>query len=203
MDQQADLLIPFVLDQFRIPNAGATLRKWRCRPLPLFNPMTTPQRCRLLLGLLTLGGLMQAPALEAEELYQLNTLCSTPTARFSCQVTAVNVGDTTEYRHSFGARTVAYRVIDQPYVRIEGQKSADAPWSSVKNATINFKTEELCFNNQAFCVKNPTFLADVLVNGGNAIQGRTQVGMVFASNGRVDVACFDDGCERLKEAIKR
>ena len=70
-------------------------------------PMTTPQRCRLLLGLLTLGSLWQAPALQAEELYQLNTTCSTPTARFSCQVTAVNVNDTTEYRHKFGTRTVA------------------------------------------------------------------------------------------------
>jgi len=166
--------------------------------------MTTPQRCRLLLGLLVLGSLWQAPALRAEELYQLNTTCSAGTSkRFACQVTAVNVDDTTEYRHSFGGRTVAYRVIDSPYVRIEGQKSAGAPWSSVKNATINFKTQELCFNSRAFCVNNPTFLADVLVNGGNAIQGRTQVGMVFGSNGRVDVSCFDNGCNRLKEALKR
>jgi len=25
--------------------------------------------------------------------------------------------------------------------------------------------------------------------------------MVFAANGRVDIACFDNGCNRLKEAI--
>ena len=165
--------------------------------------MTTPQRCRLLLGLLTLGSLWHAPALQAEELYQLNTTCSTPTARFSCQVTAVNVNDTTEYRHKFGTRTVAYRVIDEPYVRIEGQKNAGAPWETVKNAMIDFKAQELWFNNRAFCVNNPTFLADVLINSGDAMQGRTKAGMAFGSNGRVDVACFDNGCNRLLEAIKQ
>lgn len=165
--------------------------------------MTTPHRCRLLLGLLTMGSLWQAPGLQAEELYSLDTTCSTGTAQpFACQVTAVNVDDTTEYRHSFGNRTVAYRVIDSPYVRIEGQNAAGAPWVSVKNATINFKTQQLCFNNQVFCVNNPTFLADVLVNSGDAMQGRTQAGMAFGSNGRVDVACFDEGCKRLMEAIK-
>jgi hypothetical protein len=166
--------------------------------------MTTPQRCRLLLGLLLLGGLVHAPSLQAEELYELDTTCRTGTTqRFACTVTATNVDDTTEYRHSFGGRNVAYRVIDSPYVRIEGQKATGAAWTSVKNATINFKTQELCFNNEAFCVNNPQFLTDVLVNGGDAIQGRTQVGMAFGSNGRVDVACFDNGCARLLEAIKR
>ena len=166
--------------------------------------MTTSQRCRLLLGLLTLGSLWHIPALQAEDLYNLDTTCSTGNAKpFACQVTAVNVGDTTEYRHSFGGRTVAYRVIDEPYVRIEGQKTAGSPWVTVKNATIDFKTQELCFNNRAFCVNNPTFLADVLINSGDAMQGRTKAGMAFGSNGRVDVACFDNGCNRLLEAIKQ
>ena len=166
--------------------------------------MTTQQQCRLLLGLLLMGGLVHAPSLQAEELYELDTTCRTGTRQpFACTVTATNVDDTTEYRHSFGGRSVSYRVIDSPYVRIEGQKAAGAAWTSVKNATINFKTQELCFNNEAFCVNNPQFLTDVLVNGGDAIQGRTQVGMAFGSNGRVDVACFDNGCARLLEAIKR
>jgi len=166
--------------------------------------MTTQQQCRLLLGLLLMGGIMHTPSLQAEELYTLETTCRSGTAQpFACTVTATNIDDTTEYRHSFGDRTVAYRVIDSPYVRIESQKTAGAPWMSVKNATINFKTQELCFNNQVFCVKNPTFLADVLVNSGDAIQGRTKAGMAFGSNGRVDVACFDNGCDRLLEAIKR
>jgi len=115
----------------------------------------------------------------------------------------VDVDDTTEYRHQFGSRTVSYRVIEDPYVRIEGRGSNSKPWTSVKNALINFKTEELCFNDEAFCVKNPSFLADVLINSGDAIQGRTRVGMAFGPSGRVDVACFDNGCDRLMEAIKQ
>mgnify|MGYP003327193957 CR=1 FL=1 len=128
--------------------------------------MTTPQRCRLLLGLLLMGGLVHAPSLQAEELYKLDTTCRAGKAQPSaCTVTATNVDDTTEYSHSFGGRSVSYRVIDSPYVRIEGQKAAGAAWTSVKNATVNFKTQELCFNNEAFCVNNPQFLTDVLVNG--------------------------------------
>jgi|TARA_X000000368_G_scaffold22040_1_gene17076 hypothetical protein len=170
----------------------------------MLKPMTTPQRCRLLLGLLTLGSLWQTPPLQAEELYTLKTTCSTSTEAqpFACTVTALNVNDTTEYHHRFGGRSVAYRVIDNPYVRIEGRQ-AGTPWNSVKSATINFKTQELCFNKRAFCVNNPTFLADVLVNSGDAMQGRTQVGMAFGRNGRVDVACFDEGCTRLLEILKR
>jgi hypothetical protein len=165
--------------------------------------MTTPQWCRLLLGLLALGSMLPAPALQAEELYSLETTCSTASSqRFSCTVTAMEVDDSTEYRHSFGNRTVAFRVIDTPYVRIEGQNAAGAAWTSVQNAMINFKTQELCFNSRAFCVNNPTFLADVLVNGGDAMQGRTRVGLAFGDNGRVEVACFDAGCQRLLEAMK-
>lgn len=171
-----------------------------CRP-----PMTTPLRCRVLMGVLALSsGLITASPIQAEELYSLDTTCSTGTAKpFACQVKAVNVDDTTEYRHRFNGRTVAYRVIDKPYVRIEGQRAADAPWATVKSAEINFKTQELCFNNRAFCVTNPTFLADVLLTSGDAMQGRTRVGLVFGTNGRVDVACFDEGCTRLLEAVKR
>lgn len=170
---------------------------------------TTPQpamptllRCRVLTGLTVLLGSLSASATVAQELYTLDTTCRNGNDNFACKVTASNVDDTTEYRHRFGARTVSYRVIDDPYVRIEGRASNSKPWTTVKNATVNFKTEELCFNNDAFCVKNPTFLADVLINSGDAMQGRTKVGMVFGSNGRVDVACFDEGCDRLKEAVK-
>ncbi len=52
-------------------------------------------------------------------------------------------------------------------------------------------------------MNNPTFLADVLIQGGDAIQGRTRIGMAFADNGRGAVACFDNGCDRLLEAIQK
>ena len=169
-------------------------------------PMTTPQRCRFLLGLLALCSLWQTPAVQAETLYQLDTTCSSTTRdkAFACTVTVVNVNDTTEYHHAFDrGRSVAYRVIDRPYVRIEGKQAAGAPWESVRNASINFRTQELCFNSRAFCVKNPRFLTDVLLNSGGAMQGRTEVGLAFGRHGRVDVACFDNGCKRLKEAIQQ
>lgn len=157
----------------------------------------------VLAGLVALLGSLSAPAVVAQELYSLDTTCRTGDRSFACRVQAIDVDDTTEYRHRFGSRTVSYRVIEDPYVRIEGRGSNAKPWISVKNALINFKTEELCFNDEAFCVKNPSFLADVLINSGDAMQGRTEVGMVFGPNGRVQVACFDNGCDRLKEAIKQ
>ncbi|EHA58643.1 hypothetical protein Syn8016DRAFT_2959 [Synechococcus sp. WH 8016] len=174
----------------------------RLRAFTLF--MLVSKRSKVLTALLALCSGLAAPAVIAEELYTINTTCSTPTSQnFSCQVQAVDVDDSTEYRHRFGSRTVSYRVMEDPYVRIEGRAQAGAAWTSVKNATINFKTEQLCFNSEAFCVNNPTFLADVLTQGGHAIQGRTRLGMAFADNGRVDVACFDNGCDRLMEAIQK
>ena len=165
-------------------------------------PMHTLLRCKVLTGLTVLLGSLSASATVAQDLYTLDTTCRNDNHSFACKVTASNVDNTTEYHHRFGARSVSYRVIDDPYVRIEGRASNTKPWTTVNNATINFKTEELCFNNDAFCVKNPTFLADVLINSGDAMQGRTKGGMVFGSDGRVDVACFDEGCDRLKEAVK-
>jgi hypothetical protein len=166
--------------------------------------MLVSKRNKVLTALLALCSGLGAPAVRAEELYLINTTCSTPISpNVSCQVQAIDVDDSTEYHHRFGSRAVSYRVMEDPYVRIEGRASNSAPWTSVNNASINFKTEELCFNSKAFCVNNPTFLADVLTQGGDAIQGRTRIGMAFAGNGRVDVTCFDNGCDRLKEAIQK
>jgi hypothetical protein len=166
--------------------------------------MLVSKRNKVLTALLALCSGLGAPAVLAEELYLINTTCSTPISpNVSCQVQAIDVDDSTEYHHRFGSRTVSYRVMEDPYVRIEGRASKSAPWTSVNNASINFKTEELCFNSKAFCVNNPTFLANVLTQGGDAIQGRTRIGMAFAGNGRVDVTCFDNGCDRLKEAIQK
>lgn len=166
--------------------------------------MLVSKRNKVLTALLALCSGLGAPAVLAEELYLINTTCSTPISpNVSCQVQAIDVDDSTEYHHRFGSRTVSYRVMEDPYVRIERRASKSAPWTSVNNASINFKTEELCFNSKAFCVNNPTFLADVLTQGGDAIQGRTRIGMAFAGNGRVDVTCFDNGCDRLKEAIQK
>jgi hypothetical protein len=161
----------------------------------------------LLGGALALLAGLQRPgqAQNADLIYSLNTTCSLGKGKPQpCQVEAVEVGEATEYRHQLGARTISYRILEDPYVRIEGRKAAGAPWTSVRNAWINFTTNELCFNDRAFCVVNPTFLADVKAEAqGPAFEGRETVGLAFGEAGRVDIACFDNGCRRLLEAIGR
>ena len=161
----------------------------------------------LLGGALALLAGLQRPgqAQNADVIYSLNTTCSLGKGKPQpCQVEAVEVGEATEYRHRLGARTISYRILEDPTVRIEGRKAASAPWTSVRNAWINFTTNELCFNDRAFCVVNPTFLADVKAEAqGPAFEGRETVGLAFGEAGRVDIACFDNGCRRLLEAIGR
>jgi len=161
----------------------------------------------LLLGsALGLAVAASPPALAQSELiYSLDTTCTIGQGKPQpCQVEALEVGDATEYRHRLGARTISYRILEDPYVRIEGRKSSGDPWSSVRNAWINFNTNQLCFNDRAFCVVNPTFLADVKADAkGPAFEDRQTVGLAFGPSGRVDIACFDDGCRRLLEAIGR
>ena len=142
---------------------------------------------------------------QSELIYSLDTTCTIGKGNPQpCQVEALEVGDATEYRHRLGARTISYRILEDPYVRIEGRKSSGDPWSSVRNAWINFNTNQLCFNDRAFCVVNPTFLADVKADAkGPAFDDRQTVGLAFSPSGRVDIACFDDGCRRLLEAIGR
>ena len=72
----------------------------------------------------------------------------------------------------------------------------------MRNAWICFSSNELCFNDRDFCVVNPTFLSDVKADAkAEAFQNRDTVGLAFGPQGRVDIACFDDGCRRLLEAI--
>lgn len=165
----------------------------------------------LLLGGALAGALGLAAAVprpvqaQTKVIYSRDTTCSLGKGKPQpCQVEAVEVGDATEYRHQLGARTISYRILEDPYVRIEGRKALGTPWGSVRNAWINFNTNELCFNDRAFCVVNPTFLADVKAEAeGPAFEGRETVGLAFGPSGRVDIACFDNGCRRLLEVIGR
>jgi hypothetical protein len=52
-------------------------------------------------------------------------------------------------------------------------------------------------------VVNPNYLNSVRQAAGTNFTGRDLVGLSFGSNGRVDVACFDEGCRRLREAIEQ
>lgn len=148
------------------------------------------------------GSLQVGPA-AAETLYTLESRCSLRGDSQPCIIEAVDVNDTTEYRHRIGERTIVYRISEEPTVRIEGRVDGGA-WKSVENAWIRFSANELCFNHGSFCVINPTFLDDVRADGsGSAFQGRETVGLSFGDQGRVEIACFDNGCTRLMEKLGR
>lgn len=150
------------------------------------------------------GGVALPRVAGAQPLYSLNTTCSIQRmAPLPCVVEAVEVGDATEYRHRVGNRTLVYRVFDDPYVRIEALNPTSNAWGPVRNASIRFSSNELCFNDRALCVVNPNDLNSVREEGGPALAGRDRMGLSFGSNGRTEIACFDDGCTRLLEAISQ
>lgn len=170
----------------------------------LFDSMTSLRLLALLGSAISLGAVALPRAADAQTLYSLNTTCSIQRmAPVPCVVEAVDVGEATEYRHRVGNRTLVYRVFDEPYVRIEALNPATNAWGPVRNATIRFSSNELCFNDRAFCVTNPNYLNSVREEGGPALAGRDRMGLSFGSNGRTEIACFDDGCTRLLEAITR
>ena len=143
-------------------------------------------------------------AAATQSLYTITTTCSIKgAAAVPCTVEAVDVGESTEYRHQIGTTKVTYRVFDDPYVRIEGLNAATGAWTPARNASIRFSTNQLCFNNRAFCVVNPNYLNSVREEAGPTYAGRDLVGLSFGDKGRVDIACFDDGCRRLREAIEQ
>ena len=147
-----------------------------------------------------------APGFAAgtQTLYRLTTTCTLKGgASVPCEVEAVDVGEATEYRHTIGGTKVVYRVFDDPYVRIEGLNPVTKRWMPVRNAFIRFSRNELCFNDRSFCVVNPNYLNSVREDAGTTFTGRDLVGLAFGTSGRVEVACYDDGCRRLREAIGR
>ncbi len=173
--------------------------------LPTHSPAHSMTRFRFLIpfGSAALVGAVAMPgAVMAQSLYTITTTCSLKgAAPVPCTVEAVDVGEATEYRHRIGATKVTYRVFDDPYVRVDGMDPATGSWIPARNASIRFSSNELCFNDRAFCVVNPNYLNSVRQEAGTNFTGRDLVGLSFGSKGRVDVACFDEGCRRLREAI--
>lgn len=153
------------------------------------------------LGLL---GMLEPLSARASTLYTLQTTCSLQGASPApCLVEAVDVGESTEYRHRIGSTTVVYRIFDEPYVRIEGRNPGSGNWMPVRNAVIHFPDNQLCFNDKALCVVNPNYLNSVREEAGSTLTGRELVGLAFGSHGRVEIVCFDEGCQRLVEALGR
>jgi hypothetical protein len=175
--------------------------------LPTHSPADAMTRFRFLMtfGSAALLGAVGMPGAGlAQPLYMITTTCSLKgAAPVPCTVEAVDMGEATEYRHRIGATKVTYRVFDDPYVRVDGMDPATGSWIPARNASIRFSRNELCFNDRAFCVVNPNYLNSVRQEAGPTYAGRDLVGLSFGTNGRVDIACFDDGCRRLREAIEQ
>jgi hypothetical protein len=150
---------------------------------------------------LLLGGLLLGSALavalpaRADTLYTLDTFCSLEgTDAVRCSVTAVNSGDTTEYRHRIGAKEFTFRISDKPYTRIELWDPVGKRWQSARSAAAVFSLNALCLNGTAFCVVNPNYLNSVREELGRAVNGRDVMEVTFGRDGRIHATCYDDGC---------
>jgi hypothetical protein len=163
---------------------------------PASNRRPSPLR----LGALLLGGTLAGSLLaglpgRADTLYTLDTFCSLEgTDAVRCSVTAVNDGDTTEYRHRIGTKEVLFRISDEPYTRLELWDAGGKRWRSARSAAAIFSLNALCLNGTAFCVVNPNYLNSVREDLGRAANGRDVMEVTFGRDGRIHATCYDDGC---------
>lgn len=165
-------------------------------PVIAFRSSSKPAlRLLLLTGLLfgsTLAGTLPS---HADTLYTLDTFCSlNGTDAVRCSVTAVNSGDTTEYRHRIGTKEVVFRISDQPYTRVELWDPAGKRWQSASSAAAIFSLNAICLNGTAFCAVNPNYLNSVREDLGRAANGRDVMEVTFGKDGRINATCYDEGC---------
>ena len=131
---------------------------------------------------------------RAEVLYSLQTKCSPrggpPVA---CQVEAVDEEGATLYRHTIGPTVRTLRISDQPS-RLSLWDASGNRWTSLRNAEMRFSTNTLCLNDRELCVVNPNYLNSVLQERPD-FRGRDLVRAHFNRDGRVDILCYDTGCD--------
>jgi hypothetical protein len=145
---------------------------------------------------LALGLSLQAGPSRAEVLYSLQTKCSLKgAAPVPCTVEAVNEDGATLYRHSIGDTTHTLRISDQPS-RFTLWDATAKSWQPLRNAAVRFSTNTLCLNDEALCVVNPNYLNSLLQERPD-FRGRDLVRAHFATSGRVDILCYDTGCDRV------
>ncbi|MEB3304192.1 MAG: hypothetical protein VKK99_06320 [Cyanobacteriota bacterium] len=150
-------------------------------------------------SLLAAAALALPGALRAETLYTLDSFCSVNgTDAVPCRIEAINSGEATEYRHTLGGRKdgkeVRFRVIDQPYIRIELWDTESKNWRSARNASAFFALNALCLDGTSFCAINPNYLNSVRQDLGRAVNGRSVLEVHFGKDGRIDASCYDAGC---------
>jgi hypothetical protein len=151
----------------------------------------------LLTGAALALGLQPGQAKEVV-LYTLTTKCALKGAEpVACTVQAVDEEGATLYRHTIGSTTHTLRISDQP-ARLSLWDAATNSWKPLRNAAVRFSTNTLCLNDQQLCVVNPNYLNSLLQERPD-FRGRDLVRAHFAANGRVDIICYDTGCDLLAQ----
>jgi hypothetical protein len=149
----------------------------------------------LLTGAMTL--ILHPGPTRAEVLYSLETRCALRgAAPVPCRVEAINEAGVTLYRHTIAGLTHTLRISDQPAL-FTLQKPGSQSWTPVRSAAVRFSTNTLCLNGTDLCVVNPNYLNSLLQERQD-FRGRDLVRVRFAANGRVDLLCYDDGCELIQ-----
>ncbi|MEB3349049.1 MAG: hypothetical protein VKO00_03385 [Cyanobacteriota bacterium] len=139
-----------------------------------------------------------ASSAKAETLYKLDTECSfNAGAAIPCTVEATQSGNATIYRHSAGKKVVTIRVSDEPS-RIELMNPSTGQFATVNSAGARFSVNTVCYNNRDFCVVNPNYLNSVREESPQQFAGRDLVRVHMNKEGRINLICYDDGCEGLK-----
>jgi hypothetical protein len=135
---------------------------------------------------------------RAEVLYTLETKCALQgAAPVACKVEAVDEEGATLYRHTIGTTTHTLRISDQPS-RLTLWDAGTKTWTPLRNAAVRFSTNTLCLNDRELCVVNPNYLNSLLQERPD-FRGRDLVRARFAANGRVDLICYDTGCDLLAQ----
>ncbi|MEB3301847.1 MAG: hypothetical protein VKN56_07730 [Cyanobacteriota bacterium] len=150
-------------------------------------------------AVLTGAALTLTPAqARAETLYSLQTKCALKgAAPVTCKVEAVNEEGATLYRHTIGSTIHTLRISDQP-ARFHLWDEASKSWKTPQNATLRFSSNTLCLNGQDLCVVNPNYLNSLLQDRPD-FRGRDLVRAHFGRDGRVDILCYDTGCDLVAQ----
>ena len=140
-----------------------------------------------------------APSAGApQNLYSLETKCALQgAAPVVCTVEAIDEGGATLYRHRIGTSVQSVRVTADPS-RMDMWDGASRSWRHLRSAEARFSTNTVCFNDRELCVVNANYLNSLLEDRPD-LRGRDYVRAHFGPNGRVDLLCYDGGCDLLAQ----
>jgi hypothetical protein len=135
---------------------------------------------------------------QSKTLYTLNTQCSINGGPAQpCVVEATEEEDATFYRHKIGSKTETVRITEDP-VRMTIWNATTKSWDTLSSAGALFSTNTICFNGRDLCVVNANYLNSVREERPDTTSGRDLVKVRFDATGRVNLSCFDDGCQEVR-----